>query len=372
MIVAVLGAGQLGRMLALAGAPLGVRCRFLDPAADGPASHVGEQIVAPYDNPDALAELVSGAAVTTYEFENVPARAAAFLERHGSVYPPSRALELAQDRLLEKQFFASLGAPTPAFEAVDSEVDLHAAVGRLGLPAVLKTRHMGYDGKGQAVLRGAGDVAEAWRRLGDRPLILESFVRFERELSIIAVRSRTGETAFYPLVQNEHRSGILFQSVAPAPGLTPEIQAEAESIAGAALDALGYVGVLVIELFQSGGRLMVNEMACRVHNSGHWTIDGAATSQFENHLRAILGWPLGSCAPRGLSVMFNLIGSAPPIGGLLSDPHVRLHLYGKSPRPGRKIGHATLVDVDEHVLHARAAHARALIERSTVLSDGAA
>ncbi len=368
MIVSILGAGQLGRMLALAGAPLGLRCRFLDPTPNSPAADVGEQIVAAYDEPDALARLIADAAVTTYEFENVPAPTAAYLERHGHVFPPSRALQIAQDRVLEKEFFRALGVETPPFAAVDAEPDLAGAAARIDTPCVLKTRRMGYDGKGQIVLRDPRAAGAAWRTLGGQPLILEGFVPFERELSIIAVRSRTGETAFYPLVQNEHRSGILFQSIAPAPGLTPALQAEAEAIAGAALDALRYVGVLVIELFEVSGRLLVNEMACRVHNSGHWTIDGADTSQFENHLRAILGMPLGSTAPRAPSVMLNLVGSVPPLGDLLADRALRLHLYAKQPRPGRKLGHLTITDPDPASLAQRVARARALVEAATVLS----
>lgn len=368
MIVAVLGAGQLGRMLAIAGAPLGLRCRFLDPVPDSPASHVGEQIVASYNEPGALARFISGAAVTTYEFENVPAATASYLERHGHVFPPSRALEIAQDRLLEKQFFREMGVGTPEYAPIDSDPDLAGALARMGTPSILKTRRMGYDGKGQALLRDPRSAGAARRSLGSQPLILEGFVPFERELSIIAVRSRTGETAFYPLVQNEHRSGILFRSIAPAPGLTMAMQREAEAIAGAAMDALGYVGVLVIELFEVGGRLLVNEMACRVHNSGHWTIEGAETSQFENHLRAILGLPLGSTAARAPSVMLNLLGSTPPPEALLADRALRLHLYGKEPRPGRKIGHVTICDSDEASLATRAARAAALIEASTVLS----
>lgn len=368
MIVAVLGAGQLGRMLALAGAPLGLRCRFLDPAPDSPASHVGEQIVAAYDEPGALARLIDGAAATTYEFENVPAATAAYLERHGHVHPPARALETAQDRAVEKAFFRSLGAATPEFAAIDSEADLAGALSRIGAPSILKTRRMGYDGKGQAAIRDARAAGAAWRSLGGQPLTLEAFVPFDRELSIIAARSTSGETAFYPLVQNEHREGILFRSAAPAPGLTAALQREAEAIATAALDALRYVGVLVIELFEVGGRLLVNEMACRVHNSGHWTIEGAETSQFENHLRAILGLPLGSTAARGGSVMLNLVGGTPPAAALLEDRRLRLHLYGKAPRPGRKVGHVTLVDSDGESLAARAARAAALVEASTALN----
>lgn len=360
--IGILGAGQLGRMLALAGYPLGLRFRFFDPAPASPASHLAEQICAPYDDEGALRRFAEGLALVTYEFENVPVAAARLLERHLPVYPPPAALEAAQDRLAEKQFFQRLGIPTPPFAAVDDRAGLDAAVRQLGLPAVLKTRRMGYDGKGQALLRSPEDAADAWRQLGGQPLILEAHVPFTRELSIIAVRGRDGATACYPLVENLHRGGILRRSVAPAPDVTPELQEQAERYAARALDALQYVGVLAIELFEvpgAAGRgahspaLLANEMAPRVHNSGHWTIEGAATSQFENHLRATLGLPLGSTAARGHAAMLNLIGATPEPAAVLALPEAHLHCYGKEPRPGRKLGHITLRADDPQTLAER-------------------
>jgi 5-(carboxyamino)imidazole ribonucleotide synthase len=362
--IGILGAGQLGRMLALAGYPLGLRFRFLDPAPDAPAGHMAEHIAGSYADPTSLERFSEGLAALTYEFENVPVAAARALASRVPIYPPPAALEAAQDRLAEKTFFQSIGAATPPFAPVDSRADLDAAIARIGLPAVLKTRRLGYDGKGQAVLGERGDVAAAWAALGRSALILEGFVAFERELSLLAARSHDGATAFYPLVENHHRDGILRLSLAPAPGLTPALQAQAEQIASQALAALEYVGVLAIELFQVAGdwglgtgdweqaspspqspvpnRLLVNEMAPRVHNSGHWTIEGAETSQFEQHLRAVLGYPLGATDARGHSAMVNLIGDLPDPAGVLTIPGAHLHLYGKAPRPGRKVGHITL------------------------------
>jgi 5-(carboxyamino)imidazole ribonucleotide synthase len=336
VIVGVVGGGQLGLMLAQAGDPLGVRCRFLDPSADAPAGRVGELIAGDYDDTAALARLADGAAAVTYEFENFPAEAAP-----AGVLPPPRALATSQDRLAEKELCRRLGLATAEFAPVDSQDDLDGAIERIGLPAVLKTRRLGYDGKGQAVLRDAAEVDTAWAELGGAGLILEELVPFSRELSVLAVRGRDGETAFYALAENTHRGGILRVSRAPA---APERQEEAARIAAALLDELDYVGVLAVELFETEAGLLVNELAPRVHNSGHWTIEGAATSQFENHLRAILGLPLGETAAIGTSVMVNLIGDAPPLERLLALPGARVHMYGKAPRPGRKLGHVTLVD----------------------------
>ncbi len=361
MIVGVLGAGQLGRMLALAGIPLGLRFRFLDPTPDSPAGQLAEQIVGRYDDPAALDRFATGLAAVTYEFENVPVAAARHLAERVPVFPSPEALETAQDRLTEKTFFAQLGIPTPPFAAVSAEADLVPALARIGLPAVLKTRRGGYDGKGQWVVRSQSEAAAAWAEAGGRPLILEGFVPFTRELSILAVRGQDGATAFYPLVENAHRDGILRRSLAPAPGITPALQAQAEGYAGAALDALGYVGVLAIELFQVGEQLLVNEMAPRVHNSGHWTIEGATTSQFANHLRAGVGLPLGATDAVGVSAMLNLIGTLPDPVAVLVVPGAHLHLYGKEPRPGRKLGHVTLCAPDPATLVPRLARLAALI-----------
>src|SRR5262249_6768599 len=347
--IGILGAGQLGRMLALAGYPLGLRFRFLDPAVEAPGEGLGERGAGGYEDLEALQQFAAGLDLVTYEFENVPVATAHFLEQRLPVLPPPAALEAAQDRVTEKTFFQKAGLATVPFEAVDGRDDLAGAVERIGLPAVLKTRRYGYDGKGQGVLHRQDDVTHAWEKLGGVPLILEGFVAFEREVSLLAVRGRGGETAFYPLVENHHREGMLRLSLAPAPGLTAELQSEAEELGRRVLEALGYIGVLAVEFFQVAGRrgrgtresgsarLLANEMAPRVHNSGHWTIEGAETSQFENHLRAVLGLPLGSTACAGHSAMVNLIGTLPDRATVLAIPGLHLHLYGKSPRPGRKL-----------------------------------
>jgi 5-(carboxyamino)imidazole ribonucleotide synthase len=362
MIVGVLGGGQLGRMLALAGYPLGLRFRFLDPSSSSPAGQVGHRIAGEFEDEEALERFAEGLEVVTYEFENVSVQAARHLERRVPVYPPPQALEAAQDRLPEKTLFQSLGIPVPPFAPIDTKQELECALQRIGLPAVLKTRRLGYDGKGQWVLREPGDAERVWSSLEppSPPLLVEGLVPFEREVSLLAVRSRQGETAFYPLVENHHREGILRLSLAPAPGLTPEIQAQAQAYGERLLNALDYTGVLAIEFFQCQGRLLANEMAPRVHNSGHWTIEGAETSQFENHLRAILGLPLGSTALRGMSAMLNLIGTMPDTAAILNVPGAHLHLYGKTPRPGRKLGHITLRAEDPTLLETRVAQIRAL------------
>jgi 5-(carboxyamino)imidazole ribonucleotide synthase len=342
MKVGILGGGQLGRMLALAGYPLGLRFRFLDNDS-APAGQLAELITGEFEDEAILEAFARDLDVVTYEFENVPVGAVRWLARAGvPCYPPPEALEAAQDRLHEKMLFTRLGIPTPAFMPVDSEEQLAAAVEAVGLPAVLKTRRLGYDGKGQVVIRDSAEIVAAWAQLGGRALILEAFIPFERELSIIAVRNRDGQTAYYPLIQNEHREGILRMSLAPAPGATAALQATAEDLVRRIVDAVDYVGVLALELFQVKANLLASEVAPRVHNSGHWTIEGAVCSQFENHLRGVLGWPLGSTAVRGHSVMFNLIGEAPPRERVLRIPGAHLHLYGKTPRPGRKIGHVTV------------------------------
>jgi 5-(carboxyamino)imidazole ribonucleotide synthase len=350
--IGVLGAGQLGRMLGLAGRGLGLELTFLDPTAGSPAAAVGELIVSEYADGAALLRL-AGSDVVTFEFENVPVAAVKALEGRVKVFPSSGALEVAQDRLNEKTCFRSLGIGTPPFEAVGSWQELETAIGRIGLPAVLKTRRMGYDGKGQAVLRSDADAREAFERLGNVPLILEGFVRFERELSIIAVRSSAGEVVCYPLVENHHASGILQKTLAPAPGVTAELQQVANRYVEKLLSRLDYVGVLALELFQVAGALLANEIAPRVHNTGHWTIEGAVTSQFENHLRAILGLPLGGTDPLSLCAMLNVIGSAPDPARVLAVPDAHLHWYGKEPRPGRKLGHITVRAPDPETLAAR-------------------
>jgi 5-(carboxyamino)imidazole ribonucleotide synthase len=353
MTVGILGGGQLGRMLALAGIPWGLQFRVLEPAREAATDPVADRVAGEYEDFAALADFVRGLDVVTYEFENVPVATTRWLAERVPVYPPPAALEVAQDRFHEKSFFTRTGIPVPPFRAVDTRTDLETAVAEIGLPAVLKTRRFGYDGKGQEVVRGAADVAAAWQRLGGRPLILEQFVPFDHELSILAVRGLDGAIRFYPLVENHHRQGILFRSQASAICVSGALQALAERYAANALAALDYVGVLAIEFFAEGERLLANEMAPRVHNSGHWTIEGAETSQFENHLRAVLGWPLGQTAPFGVSAMYNLIGTVPNPADVLAVDGVHLHLYGKSPRPGRKLGHVTVHAPDATILAAR-------------------
>ena len=352
-LVAVLGGGQLGRMLGLAGLPLGLRFRFLDPTPEAPARAVGPLVVGALGDEHAIAETVRDATVVTFEWEGVPADAARFVERGHPMRPGPRALEVAQDRLLEKALFLALGIDVAPFVAVDDRAGLDDAVESIGLPAVLKTRRGGYDGKGQHVLRTAGDVGDAWEMLGGTPLILESLVPFLRELSVLAVRGLDGATACYPLVENTHVGGVLRVSRAPAPGLTPALQAAGEAIVHRLLEELDYVGVLAVEMFEHDGRLLANEIAPRVHNSGHWTIEGAECSQFENHLRAVLGLPLGSTEARGPSAMVNCLGAVPEPARLLEIPGVHLHDYAKAERPGRKVGHLTVTAPDTTTLDER-------------------
>jgi 5-(carboxyamino)imidazole ribonucleotide synthase len=344
-VVAVLGGGQLGRMLGLAGVPLGVRCRFLDPVAEAPAGSIGPLVVGALGDERALREVTAGAVVATYEWEGVPASGARFLEASLPVRPGPVALDVAQDRLAEKDAFRRLGIGVADSARVDDRAGLATAVAATGAPAILKTRRGGYDGKGQVVLRddSPATLDAAWAELGSAgPLILEGRVAFERELSIVAVRGLDGTTACYPLVENVHRDGILRLSRSPAPGVTDALTEQAVTIATKLLDDFDYVGVLAVELFDAGGTLLANEIAPRVHNSGHWTIEGAETSQFENHLRAVLGWPLGSTAARGHSAMVNCIGGMPDRAAVLAIPGAHLHDYGKAPRPGRKVGHVTV------------------------------
>ena len=341
-VVGILGGGQLGRMLALAGYPLGLRFRLVDPSAKAPSGQLADLRNCGFEDLKSLDTFAQGLKVVTYEFENVPVVSARHLNEHIPVYPPPQALETAQDRLSEKTLFNKLGVETPPFEPIFTRSELQTALDRIGFPALLKTRRMGYDGKGQAVLRSQADVDRVYESLQGVDLILEGFVPFERELSILSARSVSGETVFYPLVENHHRDGILRMSLAPAPH-AQALQKRAEEIAGLVLKSLDYVGLLAIELFEFQGKLLANEMAPRVHNSGHWTIEGATTSQFENHLRAILDFPLGSTAVLGSAVMLNIIGELPDIRDVLAVHGAHAHYYGKSPAPGRKIGHITVV-----------------------------
>ena len=346
MKVGILGAGQLGRMLALAGYPLGLSFRFLDHAADACAGQLAPLTVGEFDaaSVDAFA---ADCDVLTFDWENVPV-AALRGSAAAKLAPAAVALETAQDRLVEKEFLRGLGIATPEHRAVGSMLELEAAVAELGYPAVLKTRRLGYDGKGQRVLRSAIDLGAAWEALEGTPLILEAFVPFEREVSLLAVRARSGEFRAWPLTENVHRGGILQRSIAPATDAA--LQREAEAQVERVMRKLGYVGVLAVEYFVHGGKLLANEFAPRVHNSGHWTIEGSQTSQFENHLRAIAGLPLGATDARGHAGMLNLIGRLPPREALLAVPGARLHDYGKAPRPGRKVGHVTVVEAGRAAL----------------------
>jgi 5-(carboxyamino)imidazole ribonucleotide synthase len=342
-------------MLALAGIPMGLQFRFLDPEPTACASDIGELIVGDYTEAACLDRFLADVDCVTFEFENVPLGTAQYVADRIPLYPSPRSLEVAQDRLAEKTLFRSLGIPTPRFEPVDTRTDLDAAINVVGVPAILKTRRMGYDGKGQTRIDSTDDADRAWRELGGQPLILEERVMFARELSILAVRDRQAQIAFYPLTENHHKDGILRVSLAPAPGITLELQNMAARIGHALLRELDYAGLLAVELFQVPGGFMANEIAPRVHNSGHWTIDGAVTSQFENHLRAMLGLTLGDVSAIGRSAMLNFIGNVPPLEQLASVPGAHVHLYRKAPRVGRKVGHVTVVGADESGLMPRIA-----------------
>ncbi len=335
--IGVLGAGQLGRMLALAGYPLGHRFRFLDPASNSPAGLLADHLAFDYSDESVLEQFTEGLDVVTYEFENVPVRAARYIEKYAPVYPAPVALEKARDRFVEKTFFCELGIPTPAFTT-----EINAA---FGFPAVLKTRRLGYDGKGQKIINSAADLENE----GVDEMIMEEFVSFDREWSIICVRNQSGEMKFYPLVENHHRDGILRLSIVKE-NVPAQLQHQAEEYGTRVMNSLDYVGVLAIEFFEKDSRLLANEMAPRVHNSGHWTIEGAITSQFENHVRAVTDAPLGSTSPLGVCAMVNLIGELPDVEFILKIEGAHLHLYDKTPRPKRKIGHITFVEKDMDTL----------------------
>jgi 5-(carboxyamino)imidazole ribonucleotide synthase len=347
--IGILGGGQLGRMLALAAARLGLNCHIYAPEKDSCAFQVVQQATcAAYEDERALARFAAAVDVITYEFENVPAKTAAFLAQRKPVLPDPKVLEITQDRLIEKNFIAELAIPTAPYAPVHSATQLSDAIAKLGLPAVLKTRRLGYDGKGQAKIDKGGNAAAAWRSLREAPCILEGFIGFEREVSVVAARSADGKVECFEVTENEHRDHILKISRVPAK-LTPALGQEARRIATRIAKAFGYVGVLAVEMFvvrHGRGRvLLVNEIAPRVHNSGHWTIDGASVSQFEQHIRAVAGWPLGKPLRLGRAEMVNLIGAeVDEADEFLTIPGASLHLYGKgAPRPGRKMGHVTRV-----------------------------
>jgi len=367
MKIGILGGGQLGRMLALAGHRLGFTFRFLDPSPEAPARAVGELVVGDWHDPSAVERFSHGLDIITYEFENVPAGLVHRLADEVPVFPPGAALEVAQDRLREKALFNSLGISTAQFAPVASRADLEAAADRLGTPGILKTRRAGYDGKGQARISTARDTGAAWKQLAPEgandELIYERFIAFDREVSVIGVRDSAGNSCFYPLTRNTHARGILRVSLAPDGDAL--IEQTAHAAARLVMDHLGYVGVLAIEFFivrreDGAPHLVANELAPRVHNSGHWTIEGAATSQFENHLRAVSGLPLGGVsmiAPGARAAMLNLIGTTGDPRELLKIDGAHLHLYGKQEREGRKVGHVTFVGACERGLEERLARA---------------
>jgi 5-(carboxyamino)imidazole ribonucleotide synthase len=357
--VGIVGAGQLARMLALAAYPLGIQCLLLDREPGSSGAQVAPLLEGAFDDIAALERLASLVDVLTFDIENVPGELLERLAGRVAVHPSARALSAAQDRLTEKRLFQTLGVPTVDFLAIEDAADLAIAPGRLGWPIVLKSRRLGYDGRGQRIARNSDELAAGWAALGSVPAIAEAWVAFERELSLIGVRGAQGETVFYPLAENAHRDGILRRTLAPY--LHAELQHTAEAWLNALFDELDYRGVLTVEFFMAGDDLLANEMAPRVHNSGHWTIEGAATSQFENHLRAVLGWPLGDPSPRGHSAMINLLGNLPPLGDLLRRPGVHVHHYGKMPRAKRKIGHCTLLDTDRRRLLDRVADIEACL-----------
>ena len=362
--VGILGGGQLARMLALAGAPLGARFLVVDNVADACASQVAPQVVADWRDFAALETFAKRIDVATFDFENVPADTAHWLAQRVAVFPNPRALATTQDRLVEKNLFRQLGLDTPAFAAVDSRDDLDRAIASIGTPAVLKTRRLGYDGKGQFRIRTPADADAAWSALGGAALILEAWIAFEREVSLVAVRGRDGTFATYPLVQNWHEDGILSATLAPAPGAEELIEPAARH-ARAIAEHLDYVGTFALELFVKDGHLLGNEMAPRVHNSGHWTIEGAPCSQFENHVRAVLGLPLGDTRVLGTAVMLNFIGTLPDALPVLAEPRAHWHDYGKSPRAGRKVGHATLCADSRAQMHERLARVARALGRET-------
>ncbi|WAC28866.1 5-(carboxyamino)imidazole ribonucleotide synthase [Ancylobacter sp. SL191] len=351
--IGILGGGQLARMIALAAAPLGLKTHIFAPEDGSPAFQVADAVTqAAYDDFAALEAFAKAVDVVTYEFENVPVETAAFLAGHVPVHPGARALGITQDRLEEKTFVSRLGIETAPFAEVNDEAQLEAALAEIGRPAVLKTRRFGYDGKGQVIIRAGDDAAAAFAAIGRHPAILEGFVPFEREVSVVAARTEDGRFAAFEVTENEHRHHILHRSTVPA-DVSPAVVAVSAEIARRIGEALGYVGVFAVEMFlvvvEGTQGVIVNEIAPRVHNSGHWTLDGCETSQFEQHVRAIAGWPLGATDRRGRVEMTNLIGDeADTWHAVLAEPGAHLHLYGKTEaRPGRKMGHVTRIFAED-------------------------
>ncbi len=369
--VGILGGGQLARMLVLAGVPLGLRFEVADPAAGVCAGDVAPLLTAGWDDFEHMQDFARGVDVVTFDFENVPAATASWFAGRTQVHPNPAALAVSQDRLSEKNLFREVGIATTAYAPVDDRASFDAALEEIGLPAVLKTRRCGYDGKGQAVIHSAADVESAWLMLGGKPLILEGFVPFSRELSVIAVRSASGEFRHYPLTQNWHVDGILQVSLAPA-AVSAALESQAVVYARALAERIDYVGVVALELFERDGQLLGNEMAPRVHNSGHWTIEGAVCSQFENHLRGILDLPLGDTSARGSSAMLNWIGELPDARVLLGEAGAHWHDYGKAARPGRKLGHATVCATTPMRLRERLQRVGELLGRASQIAPALA
>jgi len=347
--IGIIGGGQLAQMMALAAHPLGLKTICLEPTPHCPASLVTEVMVGAYDDNEKLQALANAVDVITYEFENISTAALNHLKQF-CIYPPTQALTISQDRLQEKRLFEHLQIPTTRYTTIHSLMDLQAAIKSIGLPAVLKTRRLGYDGKGQYVLKNNEDIISAWENLKTQPLLLENKVAFDREVSCIGVRSQTGEIIFYDLIENQHKEGVLHLSQITCTNTAMEKLAQ--DYVTRILIEFNYVGVLTVEFFVKDNVLIANEIAPRVHNSGHWTLEGADTSQFENHLRAICGLPLGSTTTRGKVAMLNLVGVLPDLTTLLKLPHAHLHIYGKAPRPGRKLGHVTLCTQDSSIFAA--------------------
>jgi 5-(carboxyamino)imidazole ribonucleotide synthase len=337
MRIGILGAGQLAMMMAQAGKPMGHTFTFLDPSAEACAFEFGEKIIAPYNDPAALEQLGKQSDVVTFEFENVPAKSVEILSKNVRIHPPSVGLDVAQDRLKEKTLFNKLSIPTTKFYSVDSLEDLKKATAQLGFPTVMKTRSQGYDGKGQFIVKTPDDILVAWEKLKNSPLIAEEWIKFDREISMIGVRNLSGDIRFYSVCENTHKEGILrLTRNRPNDPFEKQAQAYVQKI----MEHFQYVGIMTLEMFQRDETLMANEIAPRVHNSGHWTIEGTVTSQFENHLRAILDLPLGDTKDKGFSAMVNCIGELPK--KIPDSKHVFFHDYKKSPRPGRKIAHITI------------------------------
>ena len=359
MKIGIVGAGQLGRMLALSGLPLGDEFLFLDATPDSPGAQVATSLLGGFDDAQQLTALAKRCDLVTFDVENLPRESAQIVARHSPFLPPIEALATAQDRLSEKRLFESLGIPTVAWRAIECAEDLNDALEAIGVPAVLKTRRLGYDGRGQVFVRRPEDLAAAWETLGAAPMILEAFAPFDEEVSLIGVRNLSGQRRHYPLTGNVHWQGVLDYSIAPLE--RPGLQKEAATYVDRLLEHFNYAGVLSVEFFVVNGQLLANEMAPRVHNSGHWTIEGAATSQFENHLRGILDLPLGETYAAGHSAMVNFLGTLPPRAKVLEIEGSHYHAYGKTPRPRRKVGHATIVCARRGDLPARLERLRRLV-----------